>query len=403
LPQLAKKHKMDVMKRFFVIPFLLFFFLLFPSVVNAQITRTSTTAVGDTVIIHRDEVIEGDFFIAGETVEFSGTINGDLYIVGNQISVSGQVDGDLLAAGGEISITGVITQNVRAAGAQITIKGSVGRNISLAGVNINSSDSSYVAGSLSGVAGNISLDGPVGGDVNATGGSFEIKNTIKGNVEVNTGHLKLAPGAEILGNLNYRSDNEAEISDKASVAGKTSRHSPGNGAVEGAKYNLEKIIGGWTKTGRVFSFFALLLMGLILIRLFPSFFKSSLDILNKSPLKSLGIGFAGAFIFPFIIIVLFITFIGIPVALALFVFYVFALYISKAFIILWTGIFLFEKTNQKAGLGWAFVLGLIVYSVIVTLPVLGGILTFLATITGFGILLVNTKRTYLSARKKTLI
>lgn len=391
------------MKGFFIISFLLFFSLLFPSVVDAQITRTNTTRTGETVIIRQEEVIEGDFFIAGEMVEFSGKINGDLYIVGNQVLVSGEVDGDLLAVGSEISITGVVTQNVRAMGAQITIEGDVGRNISLAGVNINSSDSSYIAGSLSGVAGNISLSGPVGGNVNATGGSFEIKSTVKGNVEASTGQLKLAPGAEILGDLNYRSDNEAEISDKTSVAGKISRHSSGNGAVEGAKYNLEKITGGWTKTGRVFSFFAILLMGLVLIKLFPSFFKSSLDILNKSPLKSLGIGFVGAFSFPFIIVFILITFIGIPLALTLFVFYVFALYISKVFIILWTGIFLFEKTNQKAGFGWAFVLGLIVYSVIVTLPVLGSILTFLATLAGFGIILINTKRTYLSARKKSLI
>src|SRR5687767_13900949 len=68
------------------------------------------------VYLSKGEIINHDYFAAGNTVNLSGTVNGDAYIAGGNVTVDGTVNGDLLAAGGNVTILGKVTGNVRTAG-----------------------------------------------------------------------------------------------------------------------------------------------------------------------------------------------------------------------------------------------------------------------------------------------
>jgi len=61
------------------------------------------------------QVVDGDHFAFGKTVEISGTINGGLYVSGGQVVIDGRVNGDVLVAGGRVSLSGTVSQDVRAA------------------------------------------------------------------------------------------------------------------------------------------------------------------------------------------------------------------------------------------------------------------------------------------------
>src|SRR3989344_6092573 len=118
-----------------VFAILAFLLLLTPSVIAAQGFGNEPEPKKITVLAP-DEVVNKDYFAAGEIVEISGTVNGDVYAAGGQVYVDGVVNGDLLVAGGTVTISGEVTQNVRAAGGQITVTGNIGRNTTIAGGNI---------------------------------------------------------------------------------------------------------------------------------------------------------------------------------------------------------------------------------------------------------------------------
>lgn len=85
-------------KRFtrFLIIFLLVVLVLigFPPGVQAADFRT-----GQDVTVPAGETVNGDLYIAGNTITIAGTVNGDIFTAGSSVAVSGTVNGGLTAAG----------------------------------------------------------------------------------------------------------------------------------------------------------------------------------------------------------------------------------------------------------------------------------------------------------------
>ena len=83
--------------------------------------RAAEIRGGEDVILGRGEVVEGDLYVAANSVTIDGTIKGDLVAVAGQITVNGTVEGDLLVAGQGIVINGVVRDDARAAGQAILL------------------------------------------------------------------------------------------------------------------------------------------------------------------------------------------------------------------------------------------------------------------------------------------
>src|SRR3989304_8346367 len=73
------------------------------------------------MVLARNEVVNKDYFAAGDTVTISGIVNGDAYLAGGSVLIDGTINGDLLVAGGTIQIQGPVKNDVRAAGGMITL------------------------------------------------------------------------------------------------------------------------------------------------------------------------------------------------------------------------------------------------------------------------------------------
>ena len=172
------------------------------------------------------QVVDGDYFAFGETVEISGTINGDLYASGGQVVIDGQVNGDVIVAGGRVSLSGTVSQDVRAAGGQVTIAGNVGRNLTVAGGNVEIASSAVVRGGVVAAGGSVDLAAPIGSAAKIAAGTLTIANRIDGNVEAAVGTLRIASKAEIAGNVTYWSGQEASVSEGARISGKIVRNVP---------------------------------------------------------------------------------------------------------------------------------------------------------------------------------
>ena len=76
---------------------------------------------GERVVIGKEEVINDDLFVGGNTVTVDGTVNGDLIAGGQTVIINGKVTGNVIAAGASVTVNGEVGHDVIAAGAAVTI------------------------------------------------------------------------------------------------------------------------------------------------------------------------------------------------------------------------------------------------------------------------------------------
>lgn len=383
------------MRRYFkVLSTVLLLLLFFPVMVRAQGAENRTQRV---VTIPQDKVIDQDFFIqAGEIVEISGTVNGDVVVAGGQLLVDGTVNGDLLAAGGTINLTGEVTQDVRIAGGQITIGGKVGRNLTVAGGNVEVTQSSEVGGGLLVAGGNIMLSGEIPGDVTVFAGNLTIASKIGGNVNAYVGSMRLTSNASIEKDLVYTSEEEAMIDNNASISGQMLRKTPPEGMTPKELPSVRSIYGNLFRMrvqAAIIGFLSSLLVGVILLKLFPSFVETIINSLEKKVWASLAWGFVLMIFTPIALVVVMITIIGIPLALILFMFYFIFLYLAKIFVSYLIGSRLKKRLNLQSSY-LVMGVGLLAYYLLALAPLVGGLWAFVVTLVGFG-------ASFLAIRKST--
>lgn len=357
---------------FFVISF------LFAPVVSAQNLNPSGEI---NVVLEKDEVHDGDYFAAGDTVTIYGTVNGDAYIAGGVVTVDGIINGDLLVAGGQLNIGGEIAQDVRAAGGELKINADIGQNATLLGGNVNVLESTKLPGSLVLAAGNVMVDSEVGRDLVAGVGTLTVSNKVGGDIRTGVGLLTLSPDAQVGGNVTYYSEEEAQISKSASVSGEVVRKTP---PVELDRDMSNQLGGTYNLAGKISAFFASLIVGLLILKLFPKYYDQVSEKLVSRPWYSLGIGFAVLVLTPFALILLLITIIGIPLSLISFSVYLIYLYLAKLYVSYFAGTLVLEKAGREMHPGWALALGLVIYYVLTALPMVGGFVAFIVLLFGLG-------------------
>ncbi len=384
--------------------FLLFIFTLFSVIFPTKVAAQERRSVKVTTV-PADQVITQDFLIkGGEVVEISGTVNGDVIVAGGDVLVEGEVNGDLIAAGGKVKLTGVVTQDLRVAGGEIKINGKVGRNVSLAGGDVEISSSSLGGGVII-LGGDVKISSPIKGDLLVYAGSLVLEDNVEGNVEATVGTFRIASGSEISGNVTYTSDTEATIDKGASISGRVVRIPTKESAI-GSRLseveNFSKKVSDMQVETKLISFFAALIIGLLIIKFFPNFTKDTGSIISERTRKALGVGFLVVFFTPFAILLIMLTIVGIPFAILSLFAYITCLYISKIFISYEIGQRVFgDKMKESRYL--PFFLGLIVYYLITFIPKLGPIVAFILTILGVGAVILGTREYYREAVLKKIV
>jgi cytoskeletal protein CcmA (bactofilin family) len=343
------------------------------------------------------QVVDGDYFAFGETVEISGTVNGDLYASGSQVVIDGRVNGDVLVAGGRVNLSGSVSQDVRAAGGQVTIAGNVGRNLTVAGGNVEIASSAVVRGGVVAAGGSVDLAAPVGGAAKIAAGTLILANRIAGDVEAAVGTLRIASKAEIDGNVSYWSGREASVSEGARIKGKIVRNVPPE-----RPRLFPAALFAWLVFVSI-NFVCTLILGLLSARFLPRYHQSVIATLRERPWASLGVGFVAAVVLPVVCALLFATVLAIPLALILLLAFFILLYWSRIYAIGRIGESILARLRPASSRASAFVLGLFVYYILAIIPVVGWLVVPLVILFGLGAELIARKQFYVTARSRDLI
>jgi len=376
-------------RRLVSILILISLFFLLPNVVFAKEEAKN-------IVVEKGEIINHDFFAAGESVTISGIVNGDVYAAGGTVSVDGTINGDLLAGAGIITLLGEVSDDVRVGGGNILINGTIGKNLTVGGGSVTITSEAKINGSLLAFAGNVDVKGPIGKEANVFAGKALFSNQVGGDLKGSIEELVLTSEARILGDLEYESGKEADVDESAFVYGETTHKLPEKKEAQLEKFapKLRPAILGITGIKlylKFFSFVVSLILGLIFLYLFPKRAQGVSKILTSRPWGSLGVGLLTIILFPLALVLLVITIIGIPLMLLVIPVFAFLVYFSIIFTSICLGAFILKRLAWKKSLNWALLIGLVVYSLLRMIPFIGPIFGFGFATAGLGAFILDQK------------
>lgn len=330
----------------------------------------------DRFYLGEDEEYNANLYWTGEKLDIMGRVNGDIYAAGSKIVISGEVKGDIIAVAETIKITGTVDGNVRLAAKSVTIDGQVKRALTVLAETIYINDKASVGATALIFARNIEVRGDISGNLDGMAESIFISGKIT-HTNIKVDDLVLSDTAEIRGNLNYKSVVEAEIPAGAIVRGEI------NYTVSKAR-DLSPYATATYYAGKFMKLISLFILGLALIMIMK---KPSMQVarrMKEDPTKALLWGLIAFIVTPLLALVLFITIIGIPLALILVAVYVISLYVAKVLTALVIGRLLAKELKWKLPWPWVLLLGLVVYLILSSLPYIGGAFVLLAIWWGMG-------------------
>jgi cytoskeletal protein CcmA (bactofilin family) len=315
------------MKRFAVLVLLLLFVAL-PLPALGLVSRN-----GGTVSV--SEATDDDVFATGGTISVDAPV-GSLVAAGGQITVNAPVKGDLIAAGGQVTINSDVGGKVVAAGGSVILNGKVGTNAVLAGGNVQLGPSSSVSRDAMVSGGSVTNAGKVTGKLSVRANSFDNRGTA-GSLEV-------------------------ELQNRGPMAAIVS--------VFGILFTI-----------------GLFILGLILIRFAPGWYRKVEAELVSGWIVKLVAGFVALIAGVIVIILLAISLVGLPIAIGIGLLYLGGLLVSTLFSSLVLGGKVAGLLKREVSDYVAFTIGFVILNLLYRIPFLGTIILAIAVSLGFGALI----------------
>jgi hypothetical protein len=135
------------------------------------------------------------------------------------------------------------------------------------------------------------------------------------------------------------------------------------------------------------SLLSLLIAGLVIVALLKNFSKDYLTLAKSQIGKSIGYGVLLFLLAPLAIVILAVLVLTIPISLIILAGYLVLVYLSLAFSALFIGDYImsfFRKESTKNGLYLSMLIGVILVTVLVHIPLIGAIFGFIIVCFGMG-------------------
>ncbi|MGB9299075.1 MAG: polymer-forming cytoskeletal protein, partial [Anaerolineae bacterium] len=379
--------------------------------------------------------VHGDLIAAGGDIILNGTIDGDLWAAGGKVYINGTVADDVRFAGSDL---------------KLGPSGEVGDDLFAAGFGFGADPGSAIASDVFVAGYQALLGGDIAGDVKAAVAGLEVSGHVVGDVEVEVGEpdpqfeqwsmfmrmsspympeLIIGPGlaikedAQIDGELTYTSPVTAQIPEEA-VGGSVVYQTPVPEEVEAPEVEVPEVpagaltfaaIVGWFVrwiVGMVRNFVTLLIIGVLLLWLAPKWLKEAARHWKEKPVHCLGWGVAALVAFfvavpaLFMVMIILDIVVGlatlgglvVPITAIMMVlesvlmvgFWTVAVYVTKVVFCYLVGWLILKRPApawvEKAMGLIPLLIGLAIFTLVRSIPVLGAFFSMLVTIFGLGAL-----------------
>lgn len=291
------------------------FTVLLASLAGAWAAQAQQFRTGDAVSVSGGEKIDGSLYVAGKTLTVDADVNGDVFCAGQTVTVTGTVHGDVICAAQTLTVKGKVEGDVRLAGQVVTLEANVEKNATVAAQTFVLEESGNVAGDMTIGANDATLKGSVGRDVVAGTENLILAGIVTRNVSSDSTTTKLGAEARIGGNITYTSYNTLGQTEGAVITGTVTRNDPP--ADKKQSETFTQVL------GKLFYWFvALLLVVLALVLLFPRMFQTVTDRAFPMPWWALLAGFGAMLVMPLVLVLLALTFVGLPLMVVVLVLWI---------------------------------------------------------------------------------
>jgi hypothetical protein len=342
---------------------------------------------GDTV--PAGVTVDDDLILFGETVTIDGDVNGNVFALGGTVTVNGKVDGSLYALSQQVLVNGEVTDGVYGTALELVFgpEGKVGRNVAFLGLSVGMPEGATIGRDLTGI---FILGAQFAGDVErettAVIGPLEVVRLIIRLFDIQAPPF-LAPQTIVPAGMKLASPVPYDL--------------PQQGIID------TLLMQRWL-VFMVRDYVSLLLVGLLVLWLFPTPLKRWGNKVMKAPFSSLGLGLAIVIVGGFGLALLWalilavalglgrIGFSGLGTAMGLLgfftvstagaVLFVIVTFISKLVFAFQAG-FLILKRYERTGFWYrlgVLALGLLIYVLLAAIPYIGWAVAVVVMLLGTG-------------------
>lgn len=179
----------------------------------------------DSVYVPSNQIIDGSLYASGRDINIDGVINGDLIVAAQNVTVTGEVAGDIIAIAQSAQIKGKIGGSLRIMANNLAIESDVARNVTAMANNILVGQETKIGWDAFLRGGQVDVKGDITGRLQANGGSLSLSGSVgkSSNLRVDSherpGSINIASQARIGGDLVYCCQQDITIADQASITG----------------------------------------------------------------------------------------------------------------------------------------------------------------------------------------
>lgn len=415
---------------------------------------------GDQCVIAANEVIQGNLFVLCRTLVIKGQVDGDVMGAATEAVINGIINGDIYLLAGQLDVAGVVDGSLHFAGPVLRILSTArltGASADLMSLSLSATleDGVKIAGNVTAAGYQLILEGNTGGEVNFWGSALRLNNAVGGNVDAVVGDPQ-SSGISQLQTLIVPFGWDIELENPGLVMGRRSaiegdlRYSgAAEGTMEGkvagatvfipiiTQPDLTQIINNEDQGGLrlivaqvLRELVVLALIGFVGLVFVPRHFQMPLRTLQSRTLPSVGVGLL-AFIVSFpvtiVLIILIVFLVIVPLVLlqldGLFValvggallgtwgggasvFYFTAIFVSRAVVCLLLGRLIVQAVLGDDGSPRitfiSIVVGVVLLSILVSLPVVGIIASAVTAFWGLGAILIVVQTQLRSYRDRVV-
>jgi hypothetical protein len=298
---------------------------------NATTALFATSFKGEQDITISTEVNE-DLYLAGGNILIDAPIRGDLICAGGDVTIQDTITEDVMLVGGTLKVMGYIGDDLRIAGGTITITNTINGDLIIAGGDVTVGKDAVINGNLQMVGGKLTMNGTVRGIANlrggeiywngiaekeltAKGGNLTFNGTVQGKSQLAAQNITLGSSAKFYDNVEYwNPEGELDFGNTL-LSGATSSY---NESLKTSDNDFNwRHLGVGLVAFWIYRLLAAALIIVLLMWMFHRFFSRISPETTNNFANHLGYGFLYIIGLPVLIIVAFITVIGIPTGMIL--------------------------------------------------------------------------------------
>ena len=321
------------------------------------ITTTDATVHGD---------IKGSLFVAAEDVKVTGVISGNLITLADNVTISGSVGGTTVSLADSIAFEGA----------------KIAGDLWLAGDAVKLDSNSEIRGNLASFGSSIVIGAKVSKDMLIAAERAVLSGEIGGDLNIGTKHISLLDNTRVEGNLTYRTATQdgLVLGDDVTIRGEIDyqgkpRNFQARSRFDSHNFYLWELL--W--------FVGAFVVGWLVFTLTPSLGRIELGG-GKESITTAGLGFLVLVTVPIVAIIIAITVVGLPLSFITIMAWLTAWYLAKIVIAHLVGRSVLASRSDDPGLALALFVGLIIVTIAINLPFLGGVINLLATVLGLGLM-----------------